>query len=547
MKLGKSAKARPASKRPAAKAASAKPSVVARVRKLISKALPKRKSAKPAEKTPVEKASAKKAPVAVKKTEVKATPVVPKSVRAKAAVAAAPSLTPKPVAVVPSPVIPPSSPAPVVHSEARPVAVAAPSPIPRPTRQPRPVPIEIPPLLLEPDHAPVPEPALSHPAALFQPAAAPSITSLQPAELPEAYGTEQIFLAARDPFWVLASWDLNRAQRARYNELSASGALTVRLRRDHADGPVHLEVHAKPDSKDWFIQAGAPDTTFLAELGLHEKNSGEWRRISISKPTTTPRDRAAVQPPPVPAAESQPSVVHEVPALPPQFAPQEQVVFATATRHPVPVWFDDEPTARAAEILPGRSELPTKRWIPAPVPKWTETQMKALDELISLELRKTQHGSIELEELLRRHIGRPEITAEELQAPSSMELIEITPEELLGLAQPGGPSSLEAIPEQPARKFWFKVNAELIIYGSTEPTARVAIGGRPIKLREDGSFSYRFALPDGQYELPVVAISADNVDRRAAELEFSRATTYWGAVGVHPQDAALKAPAVENL
>src|SRR6185503_14542274 len=105
------------------------------------------------------------------------------------------------------------------------------------------------------------------------------------------------------------------------------------------------------------------------------------------------------------------------------------------------------------------------------------------------------------------------------------------------------PSSLELAQRPRAQKgFWFKVNAEVIIYGSTEPDAHVSIGGRPIRLRADGSFSYRFALPDGAYELPVVAIAQDRHDGRAAELRFSRATQYSGDVGTHPQDPALKTP-----
>ena len=92
--------------------------------------------------------------------------------------------------------------------------------------------------------------------------------------------------------------------------------------------------------------------------------------------------------------------------------------------------------------------------------------------------------------------------------------------------------------EQP-RGFWFNVNAELIVYGATEPSATVAIAGRTIRLRSDGSFSYRFALPDGQYEMPIVAVSADKTDGRAAELKFSRETEYRGDVGAHPQDPAL--------
>jgi len=91
------------------------------------------------------------------------------------------------------------------------------------------------------------------------------------------------------------------------------------------------------------------------------------------------------------------------------------------------------------------------------------------------------------------------------------------------------------------------VNAELIVYGATEPDATVSIGGRKIKLRPDGSFSYRFALPDGNYEMPVVAISADETDGRAAELKFSRDTEYRGEVDAHPQDPSLKQLALENF
>ena len=116
------------------------------------------------------------------------------------------------------------------------------------------------------------------------------------------------------------------------------------------------------------------------------------------------------------------------------------------------------------------------------------------------------------------------------------------------VAKPEGPSSLE-LAEAPARRkgFWFKVNAELIIYGSTEPNAHVSIGGRTVRLREDGTFSYRFALPDGDYGLPVLAIAHDYSEARGADLRFARATQYLGEVGAHAQDAALKTPAAANI
>src|SRR5581483_3883667 len=113
----------------------------------------------------------------------------------------------------------------------------------------------------------------------------------------------------------------------------------------------------------------------------------------------------------------------------------------------------------------------------------------------------------------------------------------------------GGISSLASpFGGQERRKgFWFNVNAELIIYGATEPDAQVTIGGRSIKLRPDGTFSFRFALPDEQYELPAVAVSSDQTDARAAELKFSRDTEYRGDVGAHPQDPQLKPPLAANV
>ncbi len=122
---------------------------------------------------------------------------------------------------------------------------------------------------------------------------------------------------------------------------------------------------------------------------------------------------------------------------------------------------------------------------------------------------------------------------EEVSSPIAPGFGEVTSPGVLRVRRPAG--------------FWFNINAELIVYGATEPDARVEIGGRRIRLRPDGTFSYRFALPDGQYQLPAVAISRDEDERRYARLDFSRATEYRGEVGAHPQDPALKLPSPENV
>lgn len=64
------------------------------------------------------------------------------------------------------------------------------------------------------------------------------------------------------------------------------------------------------------------------------------------------------------------------------------------------------------------------------------------------------------------------------------------------------------------RGFWLVVNTELIVYGATEANASVTVQGRPIKLNRDGTFSLRFALPDGEQVIPVKAVSADREEER---------------------------------
>jgi hypothetical protein len=76
------------------------------------------------------------------------------------------------------------------------------------------------------------------------------------------------------------------------------------------------------------------------------------------------------------------------------------------------------------------------------------------------------------------------------------------------------------------RKFWFQLDAELIVYGATEPTARVTLQGEPVRLRPDGTFTMRFSLPDSRQIIPAVAASADGVEERTIVLAVERNTKH---------------------
>lgn len=73
--------------------------------------------------------------------------------------------------------------------------------------------------------------------------------------------------------------------------------------------------------------------------------------------------------------------------------------------------------------------------------------------------------------------------------------------------------------------FWLVVDTELIVYGATEPDAMVSVQGRPVALRKDGTFTLRFALPDGKQEIPVTARSAKIDETRTITPIVTRKTT----------------------
>ncbi|MFA4989930.1 MAG: DUF4912 domain-containing protein [Candidatus Omnitrophota bacterium] len=74
------------------------------------------------------------------------------------------------------------------------------------------------------------------------------------------------------------------------------------------------------------------------------------------------------------------------------------------------------------------------------------------------------------------------------------------------------------------RGFWLKVDCELIVYGATLAGAKVTVQGKPINLRPDGTFTLRFALPDGKQVIPVKAVSADKVDERTITPTVNKGT-----------------------
>ncbi|MGC9941587.1 MAG: DUF4912 domain-containing protein [Verrucomicrobiota bacterium] len=380
---------------------------------------------------------------------------------------------------------------------------------------------EVPPILLEGD-APAPVPA-SGPGEKYSLGAIPPAQTFSGGELPESYGTRKLFLTARDPHWLYAHWDLTRSQQLELNSASTDGHLVLRIFAGKIEGHPAYEIHVHPESRHWFAHVERAGNSYAAELGYYSA-LGKWLRVAISGGTVTPPDAVSRED----DAEFA-TIPFEFP-----FARLMQIIEDAV--------HDNIPLAQAIEELrrAGHPDLPRftaaslATTTPRPASTWTPQQEQALAKVINIDqTRRIWMGSLEITELIRRRL------AHDVSSPSSA--FGISSFGLSSLTSPfGGESST-------AKSFWFNVNAELIIYGATEPSAKVTLGGHEIKLRSDGTFSYRFALPDGNYDLPAVAVSAEGDDARAADLKFSRSTQYLGDVGAHPQDPSLKPPLPDSL
>lgn len=109
-------------------------------------------------------------------------------------------------------------------------------------------------------------------------------------------------------------------------------------------------------------------------------------------------------------------------------------------------------------------------------------------------------GSLELREMMERQL-RMQLASEAVGSLFSM-----------------------AVPQK-ERGFWFVVNTELVVYGATQPGASVTIQEKPVSLRPDGTFSVRFALPDGEQVIPVTAQSPDGIEERTITPTVTRTTS----------------------
>lgn len=323
-------------------------------------------------------------------------------------------------------------------------------------------------------------------------------------ELPSGYGESRIVLLPRDPQWAYVYWDVPNSQK---EELRKQGGQQLALRLYDATDvnldyqtPNNLQEYNSDElAREWYLPIPISDRDYVAELG-YRCADGRWLVLTRSK------------------------VVHVPPVFPSEWVEDNFIT--------VP-WDQTLKGQTFFNLVP-----PSKKKAPEPEQTTTSTTSdSSYDEIFNIareaevqRISGSLYGSMQHES----GIGMVPESISSYIFPSGAGLFAgagaagaISASGInysgFGLASSYSFFSSESTPSR-SRKFWLVADAELIVYGATEPDASVTIGGRPIKLNPDGTFRFHTSFQDGIQDYPIFAVAADGEQNRAIHMKFERQT-----------------------
>ena len=336
------------------------------------------------------------------------------------------------------------------------------------------------------------------------------------ADLPNGYGESRVVLMPRDPEWAYTYWDIPNDRK---QELRRQGGQQLALRiYDVTD--VNLDIQSPHSiqeypcdelAREWYVPVPVSDRDYAIDIG-YRCADGRWLVLARS---------AEVRVPPIYPSDW----------IEDQFITLE--------------WEEDLSGKTFAELVP-----PAKKMAQAVNGAGTSFSTgNAIYEQI--------FGMAESAEAMRvagsifgsmQQVGIHEQAISSYVFPSgvgmwaapAMSGLTMSGVGMSGLTMSGvGMSGLTmsgmgmsgvgmsgvgfAAPMRP-RQFWLVADAELIVYGATEPDATVYVGGQPIKLNADGTFRFQMSFQDGLIDYPIFAVAADGEQNRAVHMKFERET-----------------------
>ena len=306
-------------------------------------------------------------------------------------------------------------------------------------------------------------------------------------ELPGGYGESRIVLLPRDPQWAYCYWDVPNDHK---EQLRSQGGQQLALRiYDVTD--INIEQQAPHNvqeylcdemAREWYLPLPVSDRDYAVDIG-YRCADGRWLSLARS---------ASVRIPPVYPSD----------------------------------WIEDNfVTVDWEEDLRGKTVftlVPPSKKAGAGTGEVRNTGIyeQIFDMTKSVEAMRVA-GS-----LFGSMQQAPEQALSSYVFPSGVGMWavpNVSGLNMSGVGMMSGAGFASAPPARP-RKFWLIADAELIVYGATEPDATVTIGGRPIKLNPDGTFRFQMSFQDGVIDYPIVAVAADGEQTRSVHMNFERET-----------------------
>ncbi|ELS03989.1 hypothetical protein Xen7305DRAFT_00037170 [Xenococcus sp. PCC 7305] len=298
-------------------------------------------------------------------------------------------------------------------------------------------------------------------------------------ELPAGYGQSRIVLLPRDPQWAYCYWDVPNEHK---EEFRRQGGQQLALRLyDITD--INLDYQAPHNiqeylcdemAREWYLPLPVSDRDYIVDIG-YRCGDGRWMSLARS---------AAVRVPPVYPSD----------------------------------WIEDNfVTVGWEQELKGKNVFtlvpPSKK----PAPTTSASDSAIYDQIFGMaESAESMRvaGSGVGQEALSSYVFPSGVGKWAIPTPSGINMSGV------GM----NVSGLSSIPPARPRKFWLVADAELIVYGATEPDATVTIGDRKIELSPDGTFRFQMSFQDGVIDYPIVAVASDGEQTRSVHMNFERET-----------------------
>ncbi len=325
-------------------------------------------------------------------------------------------------------------------------------------------------------------------------------------DLPSGYGDSRIVLLPRDPQWAYAYWDIPIEHK---NELRHHGGQQLALRiydvtdinLDYQSPHSIQEYPIDEMAREWYVPIPVSDRSYAIDIG-YRCGDGRWLVLARS---------ASVGIPPVYPSDWIEDVFITVPW-------EEELIDRTFVELIPPSYktADDNVAGAAGSGATGTAQTTGN----------SNAEQNAIYERIfgmtasteSMRISGSLYGSMQQSPL-------ESVSSFVFPSGVGMWAQPTTFGNMSGVGMSGvGMSGMGMDSSDRQRQFWLIADAELIVYGATEPDAAVSIGGRQIKLNPDGTFRFQMSFQDGNIDYPIVAVAKDGEQQRSVHMTFDRST-----------------------